>query len=348
MSELAPSPLSAGIREWLIGTPLESIAAFYVEHLIGHGYAMRTMCAYVAGIAHFSHWLAGEHTGLSKIDETVVRRFLERHLPRCRCPQYQRRTIINCGAALGHLLKYLRLHRQVAAAPPLKIPVLIERDLKDFEQHLLRVRGVGKTTCYYRLNCIRAFYLQQFGTGPVLMSCLECEDIGRFITRYTSPWTVASRNTVCVSLRGYLRFKALQGEPTDRLAATIPKIAIRCLARLPDTVSAAKIERLFAAFDRSSPVGLRDLAIAHCLVDLGLRGRGSPALDVSGYRLASGNDLRARQRTPHRSAAVAEGSGSNDHAVPTTRSTGHPQVGRCSCATMHPSMHRSPPPSCAR
>ena len=136
MSELAPSPLSVGIREWLVGTPLESIAPTYVKDLIDHGYAMRTMCGYVAGIAHFSHWLAGEHIGLSEIDEIVIRRFLKLHLPRCRCPLYHRRSITTCSAAVGYLLKFLRVHREVAE-PPLKIPVPIERDLRDFEQSLL-------------------------------------------------------------------------------------------------------------------------------------------------------------------------------------------------------------------
>lgn len=126
---------------------------------------MRTMCAYVAGIVHFPHWLADKHIGLSKIDEIVIRRFLKRHLPRCCGPQYHRRAIINCGVALGHLLKYLRLHGQVASAPPPKIPALVER--------------------------------------------------------------------------------------------------------------------LFAAFDRSSPVGQRDFAIARCLVDLGLRGAEVPRLTLA-------------------------------------------------------------------
>jgi site-specific recombinase XerD len=107
MSELAPSPLSVGILEWLVGTPLEPIAGTYVEQLIGHGYALRTMQSYVAGITHFSHWLAGEHIELADIDETVISCFVDRHLPRCRCPRYSRRSTTSNSAALGHLLEYL-------------------------------------------------------------------------------------------------------------------------------------------------------------------------------------------------------------------------------------------------
>jgi len=279
MSELEPSPLSVGILEWLVDTPLESIAGIYVEHLSGHGYAPRTMQSYVAGIAHFSHWLAGKHIELANIDETVISYFLDRHLPRCRCPQYSQCSTTSNSAALGRLLEYLRVCGKVAA-PPRKPHALIDWELADFEHYLRKVRGVGTTTCYYRLNCLRAFLSEQFGIGPVLVSRIDPEDIEGFVTRYTNGWTAGSRSTVCVSLRSYLRFKALQGEPTDRLSAAIPKIATARLVGLPHTVSAEEIEQLFAAFDCNSTVGRRDFAIAHFLVDLGLRAGEVPRLTL--------------------------------------------------------------------
>jgi len=279
MFELAPSPLSVGIREWLVDTPLESIAGTYVEYLMGRGYAPTTMQSYVAGIAHFSHWLAGEDIELANIDETIIRCFFDRHLRRCRCPRYYQSSTTSNSAALGHLLEYLRVSGQVAV-PPLKAQAPIDQELADFQHYLLKVRGVGATTCYYRLNCIRAYLSEQFGIGPVRVSCIKPDDIDCFVTRYTNGWTAASRSTVCVSLRSYLRFKEIQGVPTDRLAAAIPKIATRRLVRLPHTVSTAEIERLFATFDRRSAVGRRDLAIAHCLVDLGLRAGEVPRLTL--------------------------------------------------------------------
>ena len=279
MSELAPSPLSVGVLKWLVGTPLESIAGTYVGHLIGHGYALRTLQSYVAAIAHFSHWLAVEHIELADIDETVIRCFVDRHLPRCRCPQYSRRSTTSNSAALGHLLEYLRVCGKVAT-PPREPHTLIDRELAAFEHYLLKVRGVGTTTCYYRLNCLRAFLSEQFGIGPVLVSRIAPEDIERFMTRYTNGWTAGSRSTVCVSLRSYFRFKAIWGEPADRLAEAIPKIATGRLVGLPHTVPIEKIEQLFAAFDRNSAVGRRDFAIAHFLVDLGLRAGEVPRLTL--------------------------------------------------------------------
>ncbi len=276
MSELAQSPLSASIREWLADTPLESDAEGYVLYLARRGYALQTMRFYAGAFAHFSHWLADVQAGLTDIDEKAVHRFLDRHVPDCRCTRHKRRSRTSNRAALEHLLKYLRTTGQFATPP--KAEGFVDLELKDFERYLLQVRGAGNTTRSFRLNHIRHFLRGQFNTGRILVSSLDGRSIEHFVTRYTEGWTADSRNTVCVSLRSYLRFKAVQGEPTDHLAAAVPKILTRRLARLPTTVSTEEVERLFAAFDRRSAVGLRDFAIAHCLVDLGLRAGEVPRL----------------------------------------------------------------------
>jgi integrase len=40
---------------------------------------------------------------------------------------------------------------------------------------------------------------------------------------------------------------------------------------VPKALAPADIERLLNSFDRTTPIGQRDYAMAHCLVDLGLR-----------------------------------------------------------------------------
>jgi hypothetical protein len=168
---------------------------------------------YAGAFAHFSHWLKDVHAALTDIDEKAVHRFLDRHVPYCRCTRHKRRSRTSNRAALEHLLKYLRATGQIAIPP--KAEGFVDLELKDFERYLLQVRGVGCATRDARLNHIRYFLLGQFNTGRILVSSLDCRSIERFVTRYTEGWTADSRNTVCVSLRSYLRFKAVQGEPTD-------------------------------------------------------------------------------------------------------------------------------------
>ncbi|MBX9753785.1 MAG: tyrosine-type recombinase/integrase [Pseudomonadaceae bacterium] len=73
-------------------------------------------------------------------------------------------------------------------------------------------------------------------------------------------------------MRSYLRFRAMLGDDTRRLAATLPSIANWPRRHPPKVLSDAQLEHFLHAFDLSDPIGLRDYAIARCLLDLGLRG----------------------------------------------------------------------------
>lgn len=76
---------------------------------------------------------------------------------------------------------------------------------------------------------------------------------------------------LCVSLRSYFRFRALQGDSTQALAVTLPSIARWPQSTLPKSLSETQLESFLKAFDCSNPVELRDYAIARCLLDLALR-----------------------------------------------------------------------------
>lgn len=262
----------------LAHTPLELNAEAYIQHLICHGYARETRAAYISAVAHFSSWLAREHVAVASLDESVTRRFTHRHLPHCRCVGPLRRDYCHSSAALGHLLRHLRASGQIA--PRQGLHAAVDRELEAFERYLVQVRGLAAATQRIRLNHIRAFLLDRFDTGAVKVCSLGCQDIERFITRYTQRWSPQSRKQVCSSLRIFLRFKMLEGESTSSLLAAVPKIAAWRMARLPQVVTAEQIERLFASYDRSSALGRRNFAVAHCLVDLGLRAREVPRLTL--------------------------------------------------------------------
>lgn len=73
-------------------------------------------------------------------------------------------------------------------------------------------------------------------------------------------------------LRSYFRYRALLGDSTAGLTAALPRIADWRRATLPKVLSDPELNAFFKAFDCADPVGLRDYAIARCLLDLGLRG----------------------------------------------------------------------------
>jgi integrase len=93
-----------------------------------------------------------------------------------------------------------------------------------------------------------------------------------FFAELSSHLQPVSLRVVCNSLRSYFRYRALLGEKTETLAAALPRIADWRHTTLPKALSEVELEAFMNAFDRVDPVGLRDYAIARCLVDLGLRG----------------------------------------------------------------------------
>jgi site-specific recombinase XerD len=77
----------------------------------------------------------------------------------------------------------------------------------------------------------------------------------------------ASLRVICDCLRSYFRYRALQGDLTMSLLAALPRIANWRRATLPKTLSSSELETFLQSFDCTDPVGLRDYAIARCLVD---------------------------------------------------------------------------------
>ncbi len=64
----------------------------------------------------------------------------------------------------------------------------------------------------------------------------------------------------------------LLGNNTRLLSASLPAIANWPRRHPPKVLTDSQIEHFLHAFDLTDPVGLRDHAIARCLLDLGLRG----------------------------------------------------------------------------
>ncbi len=93
----------------------------------------------------------------------------------------------------------------------------------------------------------------------------------RFIVKNMDRWSVSSIHVIAGALRGYLRFRASQGDRVEALLAAIPSVAHWRLATLPEVPSEAEIKRLLQSFDRPFPSSRRAYAMLRCLVDLGLR-----------------------------------------------------------------------------
>lgn len=270
MLDIVVSRLTRATRDWFVDSPLEPSAEAYVHHLQSRGYAAASIRSYLVSVAHFSHWLAMHHHGLCDLNETLIRRFVDRHLPVCRCARRLPHQTYCIRPALLHLLALLRAGQMIAPKASTD-PAAIVIDLRDFERHLTDVRGLAPTTRYSRVARVRAFLLDLFGARPIRLDTLRRSDVVGFMARYTAHWKPISKQCVASSLRSYFRYKAISGQPTAGLIAALPRIAQWRLATLPKALLPAELRLLLRAFDRTGATGKRDYAITRCFADLGLR-----------------------------------------------------------------------------
>ncbi len=255
-------------RQEFNSSPLGATVTPYVEALLTQCYAKSTIRLYLHALAHFGHWMRAEALCLESIDAVLTERFVHEHLPACTCSMSLHSGVADTRAALRYLLKLLAQQRPVKSAGDDPITAELGR-LGDYLQNIC---GVAPQTNARRCKDVGALLAYCFGAEPLALSSLSGAQIDAFLATLISHLRPASLRVVCNSLRSYFRFRALLGESTDTLSATLPRVADWRHATLPKTLSDAQLEAFLKAFDCSNPVELRDYAIARCLLDLGLRG----------------------------------------------------------------------------
>jgi len=253
--------------DWLTDGPLNSFVTPYIESLRDQRYTDHTIRGYLGCLAHFSYWIKAEGGDFQILESSLIERFLLKHLPVCTCPAPCYSTVANSGAALRHLLKVLPREQAASVAAN---PVAVE--LERFCDYLSNVCGVTKNTRDSRFQHVRAFLVWKFGTEQPDISQLSVTHLDRFFDERSSHLRPSSLRIVCNSLRSYFRYRAMLGDSITTLSAYLPRIADWRRATLPKVLSDTELEAFLKAFDRADPVGLRDYAIARCLLDLGLRG----------------------------------------------------------------------------
>ena len=276
-------------RDWLTHGPLSELTVPYIEALQARHYRGSTIRAYLRCLAHFSFWMKGQGLAPANIDRQLIEHFVRHHLPICTCPQPCRSVVGEMRATLHHLLPLLPA---ASTTPPTLRPVEIE--LQRFGEYLRHACGLAPLTCNYRIRHVAAFLTDRFGPRVPQIALLTVADIDAFLINLAARWKPASRKLVCTSLRSYLRFRAMLGDDTRMLIATLPPIANWPRRHPPKVLSDGEQERFLRAFDLTDPVGLRDYAIARCLLDLGLRG------DEAAHLMLESIDWRQGIVTLHR------------------------------------------------
>jgi hypothetical protein len=218
-------------QTWIERSVLRSHLDTYHNYLIERRYADTTIGFYLHSVGHFSLWLTRNRISIRRIDEALVRSFVTVHLPACDCAERCERSRESVQAALGHLLRVLRLDGSI---PPAQNTVSreIQEELDCFDSYLDTVCGLAPKTRIVRLHYVGKFLQSTFKRRPIDLTRLEARDIQRFVARCGERCTRGSIQVICSCLRTYLRFRAFTGERTESLISAVPSIRNWRLASL--------------------------------------------------------------------------------------------------------------------
>jgi site-specific recombinase XerD len=165
------------------------------------------------------------------------------------------------------LLDYLRRCGVITSAPPSNKEPDPPALVAGFFDWMRCQRGTQERTLR-KYGVVVQEVLETLGADPQLY---RAESIRAFIlsrTKGRSRWKVKEATSVT---RMFLRYLIAEGRCRTGLDEAVPRIAMWRLSELPRYLPTADIERVIAACDRGTAVGLRDRAAILLLARLGLR-----------------------------------------------------------------------------
>lgn len=246
-----------------------NLVRLYATTLETRGYRPSVIEVYSAAVEHFISWVAPANERL-KLDSAVMRRFLNEHLPDCRCPGRVQRWPITVRAALNHL-STLFVGAGLHGKEP-NIPVHISTELQEFSHYAGDVCGLAPATLVSRRQWVGRFLVERFSKDRIDVSRLQPRNIQDFFTTHCQAYRPGTAQVVASAVRSYLRFRAVQhADAVESLLSAVPSAAHWRLAALPVYLEEEELTTLMAAFDRKRPEQQRDYAIVRCMLDLGLR-----------------------------------------------------------------------------
>ena len=197
-------------------------------------------------------------------------RFIEQHLPRCRC-----RGGLGCGRAgaqstVRSLIEYLCQRGLVVRSLPPAGPY--DEVLQPYLDYLTCERHLAPTTLQnHRVHATEL--LEEIGPPTVpRLNRLSPEQVLSFFTNHTLDKSPSQRRCLQGVVRSFLRFCLHQGYLERDLSQAIPRLRTYQLSDVPRAISEGDAQKTLACIDRATPVGRRDFAIILMLYTYGIRG----------------------------------------------------------------------------
>ena len=259
----------------LLATPAGPHLSAISEELKVQGFSYWILRRRLQGAAHFSDWNRRQGRPIEDLHESMLEEF-EAHLGTCRCRRPLRLSShdnVRLLAGAQALLDYLRRCGVIISMPPSNQAADPPALVAGFFDWMRSQRGTQEGTLR-QYGVVIKDALESLGTDP---RRYRAESIRTFILSRTKGRTRSNAKEVTSVMRMFLRYLIAAGKCRTGLDDAVPRLAMWRLSALPRYLPAADIERVIAACDRETAVGLRDRAAILLLARLGLRaGRYSP------------------------------------------------------------------------
>jgi len=247
-----------------------STVSVFVMYLQKRGHSKSTISAYEHAVLHYLHWIDSNPSKKRKSKADNIDDFLYNHLPICKCGKPYYKSLKTLRAALHQY--YICTEGEKKSKPKKNIDNFsIEKELADFISYLKELQGLSDNTCIYRLRNVRNFLYTIFDQNSLNVEQIKKADFLHYISTYTRHCTAGTKNVIAYSLRSYLKYLQFKGVIKADFVRIVPSVPNWKLSRVPDIFSPEQIRIFLNTFDRTTPVGRRDFAMALSMVDLGLR-----------------------------------------------------------------------------
>ncbi len=238
----------------------------FLDWLEQRGYQPRRIHHLLRGVHRFSRWAHSTGRTLQALDTTALEAF-RRHLHACQRLHYPSGRLSHLFVGARHFVSYLAAVELIAPAASV-VPQPPEPALLEAFRYWMRThRGTTEATLTGYRQTILAL-LHTLGEQP---EDFDAKTLRAFVLTHAGRGGIGRAKTVVTAVRMFLRFLIASGRCTPGLDQALPTLAQWRLASLPQYLPAEAVERVLAACDLMTPIGVRDHAVLLLLARLGLR-----------------------------------------------------------------------------
>lgn len=233
----------------------------YIARIERDGFLPSSVPCQAYAIARFSRWLQQGGVRLEAVDESAVRRFLNRDPGVVHYPE---------PATIRRLVLMLREIGVLNAATP-QLLTSVQECVKEYRHYLVQQRGLSLASLPNYLSYVEQLLSERFAKGEPRLMELSASDVTGFVKSPAVRLSPGRAKLLVTALRAFFRYLLHQGKISVDLAPCVLPVACWSYSAVPKSLPPGTVPQVLAHQDQNSPVGRRNYTILLLLARLGLR-----------------------------------------------------------------------------